>query len=160
MLLKYFRSTKLDMTDQLNWTEVNIVELMKRNLFTWNYTLQVVESESESCLVMSDSLWPHGLCSPRNPPGQNTGAGSLSLFQGIFPTKGLKPGLPHCRWILYQLSHKESSSILEWVAYPLSSGSSWPRNKTEVSCIAGGFFTNWAMREALASSYEITSIKL
>ena len=160
MLLKYFRSTKLDTTERLNWTEVNIVELMKRNLFTWNYTLQVVESESESCSVVSDSLWPHGLCSPQNPPGQNTGAGSLSLFQGIFPTEGLKQGLPHCRWILYQLSHKKSSSILEWVAYPFSSGSSWPRNKTEVSCIAGGFFTNWAMREALASSYEITSIKL
>ena len=38
--------------------------------------------------------------------------------------------------------------ILEWVAYPFSSGSSWPRNQTRVSCIAGGFFTNWAIREA------------
>ena len=33
--------------------------------------------------------------------------------------------------------------ILEWVAYPFSSGSSWPRNQTRVSCIAGRFFTNW-----------------
>ena len=39
--------------------------------------------------------------------------------------------------------------ILEWVAYPFSSRSSWPRNQTGVSCIAGGFFTNWAIREAL-----------
>ena len=39
--------------------------------------------------------------------------------------------------------------ILEWAALPFSSGSSWPRNRTEVSCIAGRFFTNWAMREAL-----------
>ena len=38
--------------------------------------------------------------------------------------------------------------ILEQVAYPFSRGSSWPRNWTRVSCIAGGFFTNWAMREA------------
>ena len=38
--------------------------------------------------------------------------------------------------------------ILEWVAYPFSSGSSQPRNQTRVSCIAGRFFTNWAMREA------------
>ena len=38
--------------------------------------------------------------------------------------------------------------ILEWVAYPFSRGSSWPRNWTQVSCIAGGFFTNWAIREA------------
>ena len=33
--------------------------------------------------------------------------GSLSLLQGIFPPQGLNPGLPHCRWILYQLSHEE-----------------------------------------------------
>ena len=60
--------------------------------------------------------------------GQNTGVGSLSLLQGIFPTRGSNPGLPHCRWILYQLSHKGSPRILEWVAYPFSRGSSWPRN--------------------------------
>ena len=41
-----------------------------------------------------------------NSPGQNTGVGSLSLLQGIFPTQGSNPGLPHCRQILYQLSHK------------------------------------------------------
>jgi len=39
-------------------------------------------------------------------PDQNTGAGSLSLLQGIFPTQGSNPGLPHCRRILYQLNHK------------------------------------------------------
>ena len=105
--------------------------------------------ESESCSVMSDSLWSHGLYSPWNSPGQNTGVRSLSLLQGIFPAQGLNPGLPHCRWILYQLSHKGSPRILEWVAYPFSSGSFLPRNQTGVSCIAGGFFTNWAIREAL-----------
>ena len=46
--------------------------------------------------------------SPWNSPGQNTGAGSLSLLQGIFPTQGSKPGLPYCRRILHQLSHKGS----------------------------------------------------
>ena len=81
------------------------------------------------------------LC-PWNPPGQNTGLGSLSLLQGIFSTQGPNPGLLHCRWILYQLSHKGSRSILEWVAYAFSRGSSRPRNRTGVSCIAGGFFTN------------------
>ena len=80
-----------------------------------------------------------------NSPHQNTGTGSPSLLQGIFPTQGLNPGLPHCRWILYQMSHKQSPRILEWVAYPFSRGSSWPRNQTGVSCIADGFFTNWAM---------------
>ena len=38
--------------------------------------------------------------------------------------------------------------ILEWVAFPFSKGSSQPKNQTQVSCIAGGFFTNWAIREA------------
>ena len=58
---------------------------------------------------MSDSLRPHGLYSPLNSPGQNTGVGSLSLLQGIFPTQGLNPDLLH--WgqrPLYQLSHQGS----------------------------------------------------
>ena len=90
----------------------------------------------------------HGLYTPWNSPGQNTGVGSLSLLHGIFSTQGSNPGLPHYRWILYKLSHKGGPRILEWVAYPFSNGSSWPRNRAEVSCIAGEFFTNWAMREA------------
>ena len=103
---------------------------------------------SESCSVMSDSLRTHSLYSPWNSPVQNTGLGSLSFLQGIFPTQGSNPGLPHCRWILYQLSHKGSPRIPELVAYPFSSRSSQPRNRSGVSCIAGRFFTNWAMREA------------
>ena len=47
--------------------------------------------KSESCSVVSDLLWPHGLCSPWNSSGQNTGVGSLSLLQGIFPTQGSNP---------------------------------------------------------------------
>ena len=65
-------------------------------------------SESESHSVMSDSWWPHGLYSPWNFPGQNTGVNSLSFLQGIFPTQGSIPGLPHCRQILYQPSRKGS----------------------------------------------------
>ena len=79
---------------------------------------------------MSNSLRPHGLYSPWNSPGQNTGVASLSLLWGIFPTQGSNPGLPRCRWILYQLSHKGSppqghanqkqwdmvtSNLLEWL---------------------------------------------
>ena len=56
---------------------------------------------------MSNSLRPHGLYSPWNSPGQNTGMGSLSLL---------------------------------W-------GSSQPRDRTQVSHIAGGFFTTWSTRE-------------
>ena len=80
--------------------------------------------ESESRSVVSNSLWPLGLYTPWTSPGQNTGLGSLFLLQGIFSTQGLNPGLPHYRQILYQLSHKGSLRILEWVAYPFSSGSS------------------------------------
>ena len=65
-------------------------------------------NESKSCSVVSDSLRPHGLYSPWNSPGQNTGVGSLSFLQG----------------------------------------SSQPRNRTQVSCMAGGFFTSWATGEA------------
>ena len=92
------------------------------------YYTQIYESESHS--VVSDSLWPHGLYSPWNSPGETTGVGSLSLLQGIFPAQGLNPGLWHCRWILYLLSHKESPRILEWIAYPICRGSSQPRNRT------------------------------
>ena len=48
----------------------------------------------------------------------HSGAGSLSLLQGIFPTQESNPGLPHCRWILYQQSHKGSPRILEWEPIP------------------------------------------
>ena len=61
---------------------------------------------SASRSAVSDSLRPHGLYRPWDSPGQNTGVGSLSLLQGIFPTQGSNPGLPHCRQILHQLSHK------------------------------------------------------
>ena len=103
--------------------------------------LQVYE-ESESRSVVCDSLQPHGLYSPWNSSGQNTGVSSLSLLQGIFPTQELNPDFLHCRQILYQLRYKGSPGVLEWVAYPFSSGSSWPRNWTGVSCTAGRFFRN------------------
>ena len=70
--------------------------------------------ESESHSVMSNSLRPH-LTSLQS---MDTGVGSLFFLQGIFPTQGSNPGLLHCRWILYQLSHQGSPRILEWVAYP------------------------------------------
>ena len=85
-------------------------------LWKKNNNVVIVSSESENCSVISDSLRPHRLYSPWNSLGQNTGVGSLSLLQGIFPTQGSNPALPHCRWILHQLSHKRSPRILEWVA--------------------------------------------
>ena len=90
------------------------------HLFLNVCTYWALEWVSESYSVMSDSLRPHGLNSLWNSPGQDTGVGSFSLLQGIFPTQGSNPGLPHCRWSLYQLNHKGSPRTLEWVAYPFS----------------------------------------
>ena len=61
---------------------------------------------AQSCLTLCDPMdyTAHGM----NSPGQNTEVGSLSLLQGIFPTQKSNPGLPHCRQILYLLSHKGS----------------------------------------------------
>ena len=56
---------------------------------------------AQSCSTLCDPM------DPWNSPGQNTGVGSLSLLQGIFPTQGSNLGLLHCVQILYQLSHKE-----------------------------------------------------
>ena len=75
---------------------------------------------------MSDSLQPHDLYSPWNSLGQNTGVGSLSFLQGSNPGIGteVNPGIqlrsPVLSQILYQLSHKGSPRILEWVVYPFS----------------------------------------
>ena len=107
---------------------------------------------------MSNSLQPHGLYRPWNSPDQNTGVGSLSLLQRIFPTQGLNPGLLHCWQILFQLSHQGSPKLLDWVTYLFSRGSSGSRNQTRVSCIAGRFFTNWAIREA-CTSIKVNFIK-
>ena len=63
---------------------------------------------TQSCPTLCDPMdyTVHGILQAR--PSQNTGVGSLSLPQGIFPTQGSNPGLPHCRRILYQLSYKEN----------------------------------------------------
>ena len=63
------------------------------------------ESESESPLSCL-TLGHHVLYSPWNSPGKNTGMGTLSLLQGIFPTQGSNLGLLHCRRILYLLSQQ------------------------------------------------------
>ena len=92
---------------------------------------------------------PPGFSVHGDSPGKNTGVGCHALLQRIFLTQGLNTGLLYCRWILYPLSRQGSPRILEWVAYPFSRGTFRPRNQTRFSCIAGGFFISWAIREAL-----------
>ena len=60
-----------------------------------NCASQPCGNESESRSVVSDSLQPHRLYGPWNSPGQNTGARSLSLLQGIFPIQESNQGLLH-----------------------------------------------------------------
>ena len=91
---------------------------------------------------MSDTLRPSGLYSPWNSSGQNT---------EIFPTRGSNPSLPHGRQILYQLSHKGSPRMLEWVGHPFSRGSPRLRNQTRASCITGGFLTESSVKPILLS---------
>ena len=93
--------------------------------------------------------------------------GSLSLLQGVFSTQRSNPGLLHCWRILYKLNHKGSPRILKCVAYPFSRGSSWPRDWTSVSCIAGrlsaelpGKLYNFKRTGQLSASFHLRSAAL
>ena len=112
-----------------------------------------------------------------NSPGQNTGVACHALLQGSSQPRDRTQVYPHCRWVIYHLSHQGSlkrtvkvkvsqlcptlwnhtdyiahgilqARILEWVAFAFSWGSSQPRDQTQVSHIAGRLFTSWATREA------------
>ena len=145
------------------WPHGALIRTPGKSLPIFNLSDSVQFSRS----VVSDSLWLHGLQHARLPCPSPTPRAwtnsrplnrwcqlTISLLQGIFPTQGSNPGLPHCRWILYQLSHKGNPRILKWVAYVFSSGYSWSRNWTGVACIADRFFINWAIREDLLPILE------
>ena len=80
---------------------------------------------SELCLVTRSCLTfcypidcsPPGSSVHGDPTGKNTGVGCHALLQGIFPIQGSNPGLPHCRRILYQLSHQGSPVIICWISF-------------------------------------------
>ena len=80
--------------------------------------------QSLSCPTLCDSM-DVALC-PWNSPGKNTGVDCHSFLQGIFPTNGSNPGLPHYRQILYRLSHKgeESYKTLKFFHADLTEGES------------------------------------
>ena len=68
--------------------------------------IESLQSCPTLCDPMDSSL-PWLLC-PWDSPGKNIGVGSYSLLQGVFPTQGWNPGLPHCRQILYHLDSVKS----------------------------------------------------
>ena len=84
----------------------------KASGLTWTWNVQAGKVQVKVA-QLRPTLRPHGLNSPGNSPGLNTGVGSLSLLQGIFPIQGSDPGLLHGRQILYQLSHKKQLSELD-----------------------------------------------
>ena len=97
--------------EKLIWWTLNALSLKLRTRWANKRAQQGCRTQvkwSETCSVMSDSLWPHGYS-----------------VHGILQAR-----------------------ILEWVAVPSCRGSSQPRDRTQVSGIAGGFFTSWATREA------------
>ena len=100
--LLLFRTTKLECLN--NYIHISITTQAIKIGFPLTIGFSMAKVK-EKFAQLCPTLRPHGLHSPWNSPGQNTGVGSLSLLQGIFPTQGLNPGLPHCRQILYQLSH-------------------------------------------------------
>ena len=145
------------------------------SLFTWNYHNVVNRLCAVLCLVTQFCLTfcnpmscsPPGSSVHGDSPGQNTGLGCHPLGEGIFPTQGSNPGLLHCRqtlpseppgkpkntWVGSLSLLQGSQRMLEWVAYPFSRESLWPRNQTAVSCITAEFFTSWAAREAPLIGY-------
>ena len=116
-----------------------------------------------SCVQLFATPWTTVLQTPLSMEffKQEYWTGLPCLLQGIFPTQGSNPGLLHCRWILYQLSSLKvkvaqlfptlcdfmdytvhgilQARILEWIAFPFSRRSSQPRDRTQVSHIAGGW---------------------
>ena len=122
---------------QLFWKEFHIV------------AIEAYLSVSESCSVVSDCLWPHGLYNPWNSPGKNTAVGSCFLPKGSSQPRDQTQVSHTAGGFFTSWATREASPrILEWVAYSFSRGSFRPRNRTGVSCIAGRFFTTWTTREA------------
>ena len=92
----------------------------------------VLSLVAQLCPTLCDPMdcSPLGSSVHGDSPGKNTETGCHALFQGIFPTQGSNSGLPHCRQILYHLTHQGSPRILEWVANPFFRESSQPGNRT------------------------------
>ena len=130
----------------LNWVLCNPMDCSTPGFPVLDYFLEFAQThvhwagerkENESHSVMSDCLWTHGLYSPWNSLGQNTGVGSLSLLKRIFLTQESNQGLLHCRWILYQLSYQGNHWVSNAIqpSPPLSSPSPSAFNLSQHQCL-------------------------
>ena len=117
---------------------------------------------ASSCLTLCDPMGPW------NSPGQNSRVGSCSLLQGIFPTQGSNPCLPHCKWILYQLSHqgREMSVICTVVWTFFGIAFLWDWNERwhfpvlwPKDTLGKGWFTS-QVEQSLAASHFITLFRV
>ena len=126
MWIVYFRNLLSSREEIRKW-----LQDAARSVFVLHGCTLCMLTES-CCSVMSKSLQPHALqptrlLCPQDSPGKNTGVGCRFLLQRIFPTQGLNPGLPHCRQMLYHLSHLFVSHL------------SNPRNGPSVVCCEAVF---------------------
>ena len=96
-----------------------------------------LSSVAKFCPAVCDPMdcSPQGSFVHGDSPGKNTGMGCHALLQGIFWTQGLNPGLLHCRWILYHLSHQGSSKEKS-SKYVLAG---------VCVCVHGGWLAWWSM---------------
>ena len=140
------KSTKKESTVFMEGNQIKVITIC-----FFNINLLMCVLVTQLCPTLWDPMGcgPPGYSVHGDSPDKNTGVGCRALFQGIFPTQGSNPGLPHCRQILNHLSHQGNPRILRWVAFPFSRRSSPCRNQTTVSCIAGRFFMVWVNSEAL-----------
>ena len=124
------------------YTQSIALEYNKFAELVWCAVLCLV---AQLCLTLWDPMHyrPPGSFVYGDSPGRNTGVGCHALLQAIFPTQG-----SHCRQILHHLSHQGSPRKMELAAYPFFRGTSWPKSRTGVYCIAGRFFTSWVTGEA------------
>ena len=106
-----------------DWKHVSCVRALTGELFTTSTTWEAPQRIMYCVVLFLVAQSYLTLCNPMDcsqpgfsvhgdSPGKNTWVGCHALLQGIFPTQELNPGLPHCRWILYHLSHKGSPRTL------------------------------------------------
>ena len=123
------------------------------------YSCLCLSGKSESHSVVSDSLWPHGLYSPWNSPGQNTGVGSLSLLQGTFSTQGLNPSLPHCSGFLANWTIREAHEISHMAQMSLWTKQKQAHRHREEACGCQGGGRGEEAWECGVSRYELLCIE-